>query len=294
MKILGIIHGNRKLNSLHGSFFEACKADPSLEVSLKKTEFSGHAKSMACEGKFLYEMIIIHGGDGLINEVVNGLCSVPGKNPKIFLLPGGTGNDFIRNFKPDKYDLSSFTQKLRQPGTIIPVPYCKTELELRYFMNIADFGFGGHVVHSLDYFRQRFGTKASYFLAVIKSFLSYKAPEFTLKFNESTHKKHFFMVAICHGSVFGDGMIIAPGNDPQQANFQLVVLGNVSLWDYIKNLPKLRKGLRIKHPEIHYHNTQEVQLDSTTAFVNGETDGEFIQGKQIQLGFSEHKIEVCC
>ncbi len=81
---------------------------------------------------------------------------------------------------------------------------------------------------------------------------------------------------------------------PKKANFQLVVLGNVSLWDYIKNLPKLRKGLRIKHPEIHYHNTQEVQLDSTSTFVNGETDGEFIHGKHIQLGFSENKIEVCC
>jgi diacylglycerol kinase (ATP) len=294
MKVLAIIHGSRKIPAVHARFLAACKEDPTLEFTQSHTTQGGHATTLAREAKGRVELLILHGGDGLINEVVNGLCAKTGLNPKVFILPGGTGNDFIRNFKRSDLLTTTPFELFQQQGSQIQVPFCQSELDIRYFINIADVGFGGHVVQSLNRFRATLGVKASYFLSVIRTFISYKAQELSLSFNNNAHTQRYFMVAICHGSTFGNGMIIAPGKDPKLPQFRLVILGDVSLWDYLKNLPKLKRGIEISHPEIHYEQATSVDIATAKNLMLGETDGEFIQGKSFHLGFSDQIIQVIC
>lgn len=294
MKVMAILHGARKIREPHKRFLAACQEDPELEFSQIHTAYGGHASILARDAKGKVDLLILHGGDGLINEVVNGLCVNKGLNPKVFILPGGTGNDFIRNFKRSRLLEKKPFELFQLQGSHVQIPFCQANGEIRYFMNIADLGFGGHVVESLNRFRATLGVKASYFLSVIRTFISYNAQELSLTFNEKTKAQRYFMVAICHGSTFGNGMIIAPGKDPKQPYFRLVILGDVSFWDYIKNLPKLKRGIEINHPEIHYENTTFVDITSATNIILGETDGEFIQGNSYHLGFSEEVIHVIC
>ena len=292
MKVLAIIHGARKIRATHKRFLTACQVDLTLDFSISYTTHSGHATALAREAKGNVDLLIVHGGDGLINEVVNGLCANPGSNPKLFLLPGGTGNDFIRNFSQRKGSEYLPFERFNQPGQVIRIPYCKTENTRRHFINISDVGFGGHVVNALNFFRKTFGTNSAYVLAVLRTFVSYKASSMTLKFNETHMEQPFFMIAVCHGSVFGKGMVIAPGKQPSNPYFELVVLGRVTIWDYLKNLWKLRTGKRISHPEIHYYQTTALQITSSDGKILGETDGEALEGRFIAYGFSDETIEV--
>ena len=294
MKVLAIIHGSRKIPAVHAQFLAACQEDPKLEFTRSHTTHGGHATTLAREAKGNVDVLILHGGDGLINEVVNGLCANTGLNPKVFILPGGTGNDFIRNFKRSPLLAKNPIDLFQHHGNQVRIPFCQSEREIRYFINIADVGFGGHVVQSLNRFRATLGVKASYFLSVLRTFISYNAQELSLTFNKKTHTQPYFMVAICHGSTFGNGMIIAPGKDPKLPHFRLVILGDVSLWDYIKNLPKLKRGIEISHPEIHYAYATAVDITSATNIILGETDGEFIQGNSFHVGFSDQIIHVIC
>lgn len=294
MKVLAIIHGARKIRATHKRFLTACQADPSLDFSSICTTQSGHASELAKEAKGNVDLIIVHGGDGLINEVVNGLCANPGSNPKLFLLPGGTGNDFIRNFNKSKGSEYLPFERFNQPGQQIRIPYSKTENTRRHFINISDVGFGGHVVNALIFFRKTLGTNSAYVLAVLRTFVSYKASSMILKFNDIHMEQPFFMIAVCHGSVFGKGMVIAPGKQPSNRYFELVVLGRVTIWDYLKNLWKLRTGKRISHPEIHYYQTTSLQITSSTDKILGETDGEAMNGRVITYEFSDQVIEVLC
>lgn len=294
MKVLAIIHGARKIRATHKQFLTACQADPSLDFSSICTTQSGHASVLAKEAKGNVDLIVVHGGDGLINEVVNGLCANPGSNPKLFLLPGGTGNDFIRNFNKSKGSEYHPFERFNQPGQQIRIPYCKTENTRRHFINISDVGFGGHVVNALNFFRKTLGTNSAYVLAVLRTFVSYKASSMILKFNDIHMEQPFFMIAVCHGSVFGKGMVIAPGKQPSNRYFELVVLGRVTIWDYLKNLWKLRTGKRISHPEIHYYQTTSLQITSSADKILGETDGEAMNGRVITYEFSDQVIEVLC
>ena len=291
MKVICIQNATRKLRQTHKRFLQACKDDSEIEFHHYKTESANHAKELAEKAKGNCDILLVIGGDGTLNEVVNGLCASSGKNPKIFLLPGGTGNDFHRNFTASDLSAQSPTNLFSQMGDRVHIACLQTNTETRYFLNIADVGFGGSVVRELNLLRNKFGSGFSYFIAIIRTFFKYKKPVLTLSFNGIERTQKFFMLAICNGPVFGNGLIVSPGPNPREKQFGLVILGDVSLLDYLRNLPNLWRGKRIKHPEIKYEITDEVTISSSLGDVSAESDGEFIRSSSFHLSFHTERVE---
>lgn len=292
MKVFCIQNSTRKLSKNHAAFINACKLDSKIEFIHFKTEYPNHASELAKQAKKTAHLILLIGGDGTINEVVNGLSVVSGKHPKLFILPGGTGNDFYRNFKSSNLSGQSPSQLFIQKGAEVHIACLQTKKCKRYFINIADIGFGGSVVKELNALRNRFGAGFSYFIAIILTFLKYKNPKLSLSYNGITSTQKYFMIAICNGPVFGKGLIISPGTDPKALEFGLVILGDVSIFDYLRHLPKLWRGTRIVHPEISYKSTDEVLISSLSGDIFAETDGEFIASSSFQISFHPETLEV--
>ena len=291
MKVICIQNATRKLHRTHHQFLQECHDD--LEISFHHyiTEYANHSKELAEKAKGNCDIVLVIGGDGTLNEVVNGLCMAPGKNPKIFLLPGGTGNDFHRNFTASDLSAQSPKNLFSQMGERVRIACLQTNTETRYFLNIADVGFGGSVVRELNLLRNKFGSGFSYFIAIIRTFFKYKKPVLTLSFNGTERTQKFFMLAICNGPVFGNGLIVSPGTNPREKQFGLVILGDVSMIDYLRNLPNLWRGKRIKHPEIKYEITDEVTICSSLGDVSAETDGEFIASTTFRVSFHTEIVE---
>ena len=291
MKVICIQNTTRKLRKTHKRFLHACIDDSEIEFHYYSTEYANHAKELAERAKGNCDIVLVIGGDGTLNEVVNGLCIAPGKNPKIFLLPGGTGNDFHRNFTASDLSAQSPKNLFSQKGEQVQIACLQTASEKRYFLNITDIGFGGCVVRELNELRKKFGSGFSYFLAIIRTFFKYKKPVLTISYNGIERKQKFFMLAICNGPVFGNGLIVSPGTNPREKQFGLVILGDVSLFDYLRHLPNLWRGKRIKHPEIKYETTDEVTISSSLGDVSAETDGEFISSKNFHVSFHDEMLE---
>lgn len=291
MKVICIQNATRKLHRTHHQFLQECHDD--LEISFHHyiTEYANHSKELAEKAKGNCDIVLVIGGDGTLNEVVNGLCAASGKNPKIFLLPGGTGNDFHRNFTASDLSAQSPKNLFSQMGERVHIACLQTNAETRYFLNIADVGFGGSVVRELNLLRNKFGSGFSYFIAIIRTFFKYKKPVLTLSFNGIERTQKFFMLAICNGPVFGNGLIVSPGTNPRDKQFGLVILGDVSMIDYLRNLPNLWRGKRIKHPEIKYEITDEVTICSSLGDVSAETDGEFIASTTFHVSFHTEMLE---
>ena len=291
MKVICIQNATRKLHRTHHQFLQECHDDLEISFHHYKTESANHSKELAEKAKGNCDIVLVIGGDGTLNEVVNGLCMAPGKNPKIFLLPGGTGNDFHRNFLASDLSTQSPTNLFSQMGERVYIACLQTNTETRYFLNIADVGFGGSVVRELNLLRNKFGSGFSYFIAIIRTFFKYKKPVLTLTFNGIERTQKFFMLAICNGPVFGNGLIVSPGTNPRDKQFGLVILGDVSMIDYLRNLPNLWRGKRIKHPEIIYEITDEVTISSSLGDVCAETDGEFISSTTFHVSFHTEMLE---
>jgi diacylglycerol kinase (ATP) len=291
MKVICIQNATRKLHRTHQQFLQECHDDLEISFHHYSTEYANHAKELAERAKGNCDILLVIGGDGTLNEVVNGLCATPGKNPKTFLLPGGTGNDFHRNFIASDLSTQSPTNLFSQKGEQVHIACLRTNTETRYFLNIADIGFGGSVVRELNLLRKKFGAGFSYFIAIIRTFFKYKKPVLTLSFNGNERTQRFFMIAICNGPVFGNGLIVSPGTNPKEKQLGLVILGDVSLLDYLRNLPNLWRGKRIKHPEIKYEITDEVTISSSLGDVSAETDGEFISSTNFHVSFHTEMLE---
>jgi diacylglycerol kinase (ATP) len=289
-----IKHGAKKIKAEHLAFVEACKLEQSFTVTVLTTTHPNHAFELAQTAKSNADLIIILGGDGTINEVVNGLCSIEGENPTLLILPNGNGNDFIRNFPSTPLHSKSPKEILQQTPVEVRVPYLKTQDKKQFFINIADIGFGGHVVKNLNDYRKKYGHGFSYFLAILRTFKNHKAMPLSIEFNGQQITQPYFMLAICNGAAFGKGLFIAPQKHPRDPHFQLVCLGEVSVWDYIKHLPQLYKGQPITHPEISYHQTTHITIKTNGEKTHCELDGEYFEGSVFEFGISDAAVRVIC
>ena len=169
----------------------------------------------------------------------------------------------------------------------------QTEAETRYFANITDIGFGGAVVLELQNFRKQFGPNFSYGLAIIKTFLKYKRPQVELTTPDYRYDGELLLAAFCNGSIFGDGLYIHPGAQIDDGQLKLTLLGKVSLFDYVKNVRRVKRGKKIKHPEAHYLNiSYPVQLKSNAGVLHAETDGEYISGQAFTIDLDVRKLRL--
>lgn len=238
--------------------------------------------------------LICIGGDGTFNTLVNGVCCHPNPefSPILGVLPNGTGNDFYRSAAyPKSFDFLAQIQSSN--FETFDVGIIRTETETRYFANIADIGFGGAVVLQLQNFRKRFGPNFSYGLAIIKTFLQYKRPQVQIHSEHFRYDGELLLAAFCNGSIFGDGLHIHPGAKISDGELKLTLLGKVSLFDYLKNVIKVKRGQQIKHPEAHYLEVSfPVQLKCNSQTLHAETDGEYIGGQNFEISLLPQRLRM--
>lgn len=293
LKVAFIINGSKKLSDSAREAIDYCSADPALEVHVYKTSRSKEAIELAqkcTEDNF--ESIIAVGGDGTVNEVLNGVMKVVGKNPILCVLPNGTGNDFVRGtslmLNPNEL-VSALKNKQTNSVDIACVTSSKS---VRYFINIADVGFGGKVVQVLDRQRRFIGGKASYAIAILRAFTGYRRPVLEITTDDFTYKGSVLMVAICNGRIFGDGLTINPFAEMNDGKLNITLLGKVTLFDYVKNLKNLKSGKVINHPEAIYKVSRKVSIKVLKGEAVGELDGEFLDTGEIEIDVVANGIQL--
>lgn len=284
--ILFIVNSKSTKETNYIKAIDALHSLTKYSVDIKITQYEKHAHEIASTNSSNYNVVIAVGGDGTIHEVVNGiLCN---RNvPKLGFIPCGTGNDLSRMFKA--FNLNTFVEALEQSNyksldliEIVDLNKCI------YGVNAMDIGFGAAVVQKMSNNKTR---ALSYARAILKTFFSYKAKEYTFEHRGKIYTRKTLMLVISNGRFFGNGLIISPDSALDDGQLEIVHIGNVSLWEYIKNLGRLKKGKRINHKEVSYD-----RLDSLTILnegsIDAEVDGEWYQFIKPTIQLSSRKIEV--
>jgi len=226
------------------------------------------------------DFLIAVGGDGTLHEVINGILQSDGSAtdyPTIGLLPHGSANDFARsagvaNSLEDLVEMIRInsSQKL-DLGKIV----LHESLKTRYFINIAGVGLGPEVVQKLEGSTSIFGSGFNYFKNIIKGFFNYTKKEVSCTGSNWQWQGKLLQMAVANGRFFGNALCIAPDAKLTDGKFQIAIFGDLSIWDYLKNMGKLKKGVKISHPQVSYHTAEEVVLKSDDA-CGIEADGEYV------------------
>lgn len=281
-----IFNGSKKKSNRFLAFISECNSEFGSGFVLSETTSSLHASEIA--EKVNEELILIIGGDGTVNEVLNGWVKNSSK-PQLAIIPYGTGNDFVRGVN-SKVDFDNFMESIKRPKMMmVDLPYVQHESSIRYFVNICDLGFGGEVVLKLNKNRKTFGPTFSYAVSIIQAFLSYRKKQLHLRSDNYEIKGKSLMIAVCNGPMFGDGLIVQPDANIQDGILHFAFFGKVSLFDYIKNISNLKRGKKLDHKEVIYGADKNISIYSQEN-IFGECDGELLNGNNFKIGMSSLKF----
>jgi diacylglycerol kinase (ATP) len=238
-----------------------------------------------------YDLILAAGGDGTINQVVNGVLAgnLPvNLLPVLGILPAGSGNDFARtvSITLDPEELKDRLSRLNsKPIDIGSVTFQQNNIQSHsYFINVASAGMGPEVLNTMASGKKPFGSAVAYYTAILKTFLSYRCIRVNIRTSDWQWSNNLRTLAVGNGKFFGSGLCIAPEAKPDDGIFSAFVCGNVSVLDFIRYTSKLKNAKRINNQKIEYREAEKLELTAKSP-CRIEADGEL-------LGFLPAQVEV--
>jgi len=206
-------------------------------------------------------LIIAVGGDGTVNECVNGFFA-DGKaispDAQFGLIMSGTGGDFRRTFDlgpaiDDYIDaIAKGATRVIDLGRISYKNWDGQD-ETRLFDNISSFGLSGVVDKAVNNAKisKLFGGSFSFYWCTLTAMLGFKPQAVRIQVDD-----HFDEVlninnaAICNGQYFGGGMWIAPSADPSDGVFEVVIIKDANFRDMLKDTGSIYEGTHLDNPRI--------------------------------------------
>lgn len=197
------------------------------------------------------QSVVCVGGDGTLNEIINGLMNEEGpKNPEVHLgfIPNGTGCDFRRTLLIPTNPEDAL--KVIEGGRTRPIDLGRLrytdhegETRTRYFHNLTSFGLGGEVDERVNRSGKKLGGFLSFIMATLVSLVLYEKKRIRLRVDEHFDEEVVVLnVAVANGQYHGGGMWVAPGADPSDGIFHVTIIGDLSLPEVFYYLPKLYNG----------------------------------------------------
>ncbi len=208
-----------------------------------------------------FEQVIAIGGDGTVNEVINGFFEDGAPiNPEAALavLTSGTGRDFRRTFGiPESVEdqIERMAASEIRPIDVGRVTYVNWEgrEESRYFGNIASFGLSGATdreVNRLN-FGKRFGGKLAFKWGMVKALLRYRNQPVRIQVDDIFDETlTVSTAAVCNGQFFGGGMRMAPNAAPDDGLLDVVVVAGVGTLKLLWNVNSIYKGEHLENENV--------------------------------------------
>ena len=242
-----------------------------------------------------FNFVCLIGGDGTFNYFVN---KYPKNTTPLFLLPGGTGNDFYWNI----YGRKSVTEQLQSivdyalqkqyiKPKLIDVAFCKLDgAKTLYYLNSAGLGFDGEVLKKIKAIRW-IGGHLGYLLTVIKVILKFREPEYEINHQGNIIKGKFTIINIANSPRTGGGFLISPKANSFDGELNLLYCYLPNIFARLGILSAVEKGKHIQHKKVIYTPINRLVIKSQQA-VFSQLDGELIEASEYEIGLTDWKLMV--
>jgi YegS/Rv2252/BmrU family lipid kinase len=230
-----------------------------------------------------FRKIIVVGGDGTLNETVNGIFTqdyCPTTEITIGLIPVGTGNDWGRMFGiPLVYE--GAVKVIKETKTLVHdvglVSYhMGNEFHNRYFLNIAGVGFEALVVKKTNIQKDKGrSNKAIYFYNLLASLVAYRKTLAQITIDGTTTSARVFSINVGNGRFCGGGMRQTPEAVPDDGLLDVTVIREMGRFEIIRNLKLLYDGTILSHPKVDGYRAKKIHI-STESILYAEADGELL------------------
>ena len=250
-------------------------------VTAALTESAGHATRLAKSNAPDFEIVAALGGDGTVNEVANGLMAVElGERPALATLPVGTGNDVALTFGLAHFE--SAIDALANGGTrtldVIRVQLMRDgEPVTRHALLFVAAGFAAEVIRKTGpRVKRLFGRRFSYSVGLFRALASFRAPEFSVKWDGGEKRGRMFQV--CAGNTefaAGGVMRISPGARPDDGLLNISLVGALGRLQIVRRFPSILSGRYVEDERVDYFTGKRLEIDAVPP-AEIQADGDII------------------
>ena len=212
--------------------------------------------------------VIVVGGDGMVHLVVQELAS--SKIP-LALVPAGTGNDFARSLG---HNLEKPLENLKVALLSSPEAVDLGVVNDKFFAEILSTGFDSIVNERANNFKRIKG-RMKYNIAILLVLSTFKPKTYRFRIDGITFESKAMLIAVSNGQSYGAGMRITPDASINDGQFDVMILGPVSRFEFLRVFPKVFSGKHVSHPAVKILKGKEVDIDSDAiAYADGERIGD--------------------
>ena len=240
-----------------------------IAFHIQHTTRPGEATDMAVVAALSHaEAVYSVGGDGTALEVARGLV---GTDTPLAIIPGGTGNDFIKTLGIPREPLAALEYILSHPA----LPTDVGEINGQIFLNEIGTGFDVEVLTYAAKAKKFCRGLMPYLYGVVQTLFRFSGIPLTCIANGTAPKQaDAFVLSVANGGTIGGGIVISPEAKVDDALFDIVLIDKIKRANLLGRLVNLMKGKVLTFPETHHFRAKEISFSTPGMKVN--VDGEII------------------
>lgn len=241
-----------------------------------------------------FDLIVAAGGDGTINEVINGISPYEPR-PKLAIIPAGTTNDYARALKIPRYDFVKAAQLIHKGQTVhMDIGKVKTSSEDKFFMNIGAAGFLTEVTYDVPAnMKSLFGSLA-YFVKGAELLPRVGKVPVRITYDDGVYEGVASLVFVALTNSVGGFEKIAPDKTLGDGKFTLIIVKTTSIGEILRLITMLMNdGKHIHHPKVLYKKTSYVKAETQNKqqlMIN--IDGEYGGDAPAEFSMYQQHLEI--
>ena len=251
----------------------ASRPEARLEVSRRPGDAEAIATDAAEAG---HDRVVAVGGDGTVQEVVNGILSAHG-TAEMGIVPLGSGNDLARSLGVPFELASAWRVAIGRSTRWIDVARASNGAgDQRWFASAGGIGFDAQVAAAMADRHGWQAGRAGYLLTTLTELRRFEGQRIQLTIEGETVERNVLFVAIANGAYYGGGMRIAPAARPDDGQLDICIVGDVSRLTVLRQLPNLYRGTHVGHPAVEMRSGTKVEVGGefgTRIHLDGEPFG---------------------
>jgi diacylglycerol kinase (ATP) len=256
-----------------------------LDLEPRVTEAPGHASELTRAAlRDGARLVVAVGGDGTVSEVVNGFYdgAVPvAADAELAVICRGSGCDFIRTFGISKR--TDLALAVAAGGATRAIDLGRVTFTgrdgartSRLFDNISSAGLTGVAADRVNRSGKPLGATVAFAWGAVATFVGYRNARFRIDLDGRAIERTCNNVIVANCRYFASGMRIAPGAQPDDGLFDVLVWGDVGKLDLARNLHRLYRGTHVGHPKLEVVRAARVAIEPESPLpieADGETPG---------------------
>ena len=242
-----------------------------------ETSRKGEGQELAFNAAKDGRAIVVVGGDGTINEVVNGVL-LAGRRVPLGIVAAGSGNDFAYNALKLPSDPALAIENAFS-GSLVEVDAGK--INGKYFANAFGVGLDADIAANVEDMKKipLLSGARLYYAAILRQLLFgyHRCPKLVFALDDNVPEpgaeKRYVLIAVSNGPCYGAGFRINPTADYRDGLFDICTIDYMPVLRALKLLPIAKKGQHAGLPEVTFHRARKVHIESHVT-VNMQMDGE--------------------